>query len=116
MADGKIFVGTESGKFFIVRPHPDRAEILSEVELPVSKDSIGGSEGTAEQVFGGAAISRGRIFFATTDAVYAVGPKQKKDAEVDGRSTSLRSSAKAPRRLCRWPRQNWWSRRVRASN
>ena len=78
MADGKIFIGTESGKFFIVRPHADRAEILSEVELPISKNSIGGSEGTAEQVFGGAAISRGRIFFATTDAVYAIGPKQRK--------------------------------------
>jgi outer membrane protein assembly factor BamB len=77
MADGKIFVGTENGKFFIVRPHADRAEILSEVELPVSTNSIGGSEGTAEQVFGGAAISRGRIFFATTDAVYAIGSKQK---------------------------------------
>jgi hypothetical protein len=78
MADGKIFVGSENGKFFIVRPHADRAEILSEVELPISTNSIGGSEGTAEQVFGGAAISRGRIFFATTDAVYAVGPRQRK--------------------------------------
>ena len=45
MADGKIFVGSENGKFFIVRPHADRAEILSEVELPVSTNSIGGSEG-----------------------------------------------------------------------
>ena len=78
MADGKIFVGTENGKFFIVRPHADRAEILSEVELPLSKNSIGGSEGTEEQVFGGAAISRGRIFFVTTDAVYAIGPNSGK--------------------------------------
>jgi outer membrane protein assembly factor BamB len=79
MADGKIFVGTENGKFFIVRPHADRAEILSEVELPISKDSIGGSEGTAEQIFGGAAISRGRVFFVSTDGVYAIGPKQRKN-------------------------------------
>jgi outer membrane protein assembly factor BamB len=78
MADGKIYVGTENGKFFIVRPLADRAEILSEVELPLSKNSIGGSEGTAEQVFGGAAISRGRIFFVSSDAVYAIGPKQPK--------------------------------------
>ena len=34
MADGKIYVGTENGKFFIVRPQADRAEILSDVELP----------------------------------------------------------------------------------
>ena len=78
MADGKIFVGTENGKFFIVRPQADGAKIISEVELPVSKNSIGGSEGTAEQIFGGAAISRGRVFFVSTDAVYAIGPKQRK--------------------------------------
>jgi outer membrane protein assembly factor BamB len=78
MADGKIFVGTESGKFFIVRPHADRAEVLSDVELPISKDSVGGSEGTPEQVLAGAAISRGRIFFVSSDAIYAVGPKQPK--------------------------------------
>ena len=76
MADGKIFVGTENGKFFIVRPQADGAKILSEVELPLSKNSIGGSEGTAEQVFGGAAISRGRVFFVSSDAIYAIGSKQ----------------------------------------
>src|SRR3989441_805439 len=36
LADGKLYVGTESGKFFIVRPLADRAEVLSEVELPKS--------------------------------------------------------------------------------
>jgi outer membrane protein assembly factor BamB len=79
MADGKIFVGTENGIFFIVRPHADRAEILSQVDLPISKNSIGGSEGTEEQVFGGAAISRGRVFFVSSDAVYAIGPKQRRN-------------------------------------
>ena len=78
LADGKIYVGTESGKFFIVRPHPDRAEVLSEVQLPLSKNSVGGSEGTPEQVLAGAAISRGRVFFVSSDAVYAFGPKQRK--------------------------------------
>ena len=78
MADGKIYVGTENGKFMIVRPHADRAEILSDVDLPISTNSIGGSEGTAEQVFAGAAISRGRVFFVSSDAVYAIGPKQRK--------------------------------------
>ena len=76
LADGKIYVGTDNGKFFIVRPHADRAEILSEVLLPVSADSVGGSEGTPEQILSAAAISRGRIFFVSSDAVYAIGPKQ----------------------------------------
>ncbi len=78
LADGKIFVGTESGKFFIVRPHADRAEVLSEVQLPLSTNSVGGSEGTPEQVLAGVAISRGRVFFVSSDAVYAFGPKQRK--------------------------------------
>jgi outer membrane protein assembly factor BamB len=77
-ADGKLYVGTETGSFFIVRPHPDRGEILSEVKLPLSTNSVGGSEGTAEQIVSGAAISRGRIFFVSSDAVYAFGPKTAK--------------------------------------
>ncbi len=106
MADGKIFVGTENGKFFIVRPHADRAEILSDVELPISTNSIGGSEGTAEQVFGGAAISRGRVFFVSTDAVYAIGPKQRKTLTgwaVDEPASPVK--ARPP--MCRWRRPSW---------
>jgi outer membrane protein assembly factor BamB len=79
MGDGKLYVGTESGKFFIVRPLADRAEILSEVELPKSlDDNAGQSVGIAEPVFGGAAISRGRVFFVSTGGVYAIGPKTAK--------------------------------------
>jgi len=79
LADGKLYVGTESGKFFIVRPHADRAEVLSDVQLPPSKDdNAGQSAGIPEPVFGGAAISRGRIFFVSTGGVYAIGPKTAK--------------------------------------
>lgn len=75
MADGKIFVGTDGGKFFIVRPRLDKGEVLSAVELPVSTNSCCGSEGTPEQVLAGAAISRGRIFFVSSDAIYAIGSR-----------------------------------------
>jgi outer membrane protein assembly factor BamB len=78
LADGKLYVGTETGSFFIVRPLADRAEILSQVTMPISTDSIGGSQGTAEQIYSGAAISRGRVFFMSTDAIYAFGPKTAK--------------------------------------
>jgi outer membrane protein assembly factor BamB len=76
LADGKIYVGTESGEFFIVRPHADRAEVLSKVDLPDSTASCCGSEGTPEQILAGAAVSRGRVFFVSSDAVYAIGSKQ----------------------------------------
>jgi outer membrane protein assembly factor BamB len=74
-ADGKLYGGTEHGMFFIVRPHADRAEVLSQVELPISTNSVGGSEGTPEQIQSGVAVSRGRVFFVTSDAVYAFGSK-----------------------------------------
>lgn len=76
LADGKIYVGTDGGSFFIVRPHADRGEILSRVELPNSTNSCCGSEGTPEQILGNAAVSRGRIFFMSSDAIYAIGSKQ----------------------------------------
>ena len=78
LADGKLYVGTETGSFFVVRPLADRAEVLSQVTMPISTDSAGGSQGTAEQIYSGVAISRGRVFFMSTDAVYAFGPKTAK--------------------------------------
>ncbi|MGE0703727.1 MAG: PQQ-binding-like beta-propeller repeat protein [Vicinamibacterales bacterium] len=75
LADGKLYAGTENGRFLIIRPMADRAEILSDVELPISTASAGGSEGTPEQIVSNVAVSRGRIFFVSSDAVYAIGPR-----------------------------------------
>jgi outer membrane protein assembly factor BamB len=76
LADGKIYVGTDGGSFFIIRPHPDRAEILSRVNMANSTMSCCGSEGTPEQILAGVAVSRGRIFFVSSDAVYAIGSRR----------------------------------------
>ena len=73
-ADGKIYVGTESGKFMILRPHADRCEVLSSVELPVSSQGLA-SQRVPEPVVAGAAVARGRIYFVSSDTLYAVGPK-----------------------------------------
>jgi outer membrane protein assembly factor BamB len=79
LADGKIYVGTEAGKFLILRPHPDKVEVLSEVEMPIgTAETAGQTLGIPEPIFGGAAISRGRVFFVSTGAVYAFGPKKAK--------------------------------------
>jgi outer membrane protein assembly factor BamB len=76
LADGKLYFGTEGGKVFIVRPSAERGDILSEVTLPPSTDeNAGQSAGVPEPVFGGMAISRGRIFFMSTGGVYAIGSK-----------------------------------------
>ena len=76
LADGKLYVGTDGGVFFIVRPSADKGEIVSRVELPNSTNSCCGSEGTPEQVLGNVAISRGRIFFMSSDAIYAIGSRR----------------------------------------
>src|SRR5690242_168234 len=73
-ADGKIYVGTESGKFFILRPHSDRCEVLSEVELPVNQTGIF-NERVPAPVVASAAISRGRVYFVSSDTLYAIGKK-----------------------------------------
>jgi len=79
LADGKLYLGTENGKIFIVRPSATGAEILSEVELPASTDeNAGQSAGVPEPVFGGVAISRGRVYFVSTGGTYAIGPKAAK--------------------------------------
>ncbi|MBS1830817.1 MAG: PQQ-binding-like beta-propeller repeat protein [Acidobacteria bacterium] len=64
LGDGKIYVGTENGKFFILKPGNEKCEILSSVAL---------AEG--EQVLGSAAVARGRVYFASTNNLYAIGKK-----------------------------------------
>jgi outer membrane protein assembly factor BamB len=67
LADGKLYVGTENGKFYIIRPHADKAEILDSDQL--------GTEGAPEAIIAAPAVARGRIYITTMDATYAVGPK-----------------------------------------
>jgi hypothetical protein len=48
------------------------------VELPISKDSVQQAEGTPEPILAGVAVSRGRVFMVSSDAVYAIGPRTAK--------------------------------------
>ena len=71
-ADGKLYVGTENtgdagGKFFIVRPHADRAEILDQDWL--------GTPQKSEQIIASPIVARGRVYVTSMDALYAIGPK-----------------------------------------
>jgi len=72
--DGKLYVGNEGGHFFILRPRGESAEILSDVQLPVSQGGIY-SAGTPEPVVASAAIANGRVIFASVDAIYCIGKK-----------------------------------------
>ena len=81
LGDGKLYVGTESGKFYIMRPHSDRCQILSEQEMPISATGIA-SEKIPEPILASAAISRGRVFFVSTDGLYAIGQKKNTSGTV----------------------------------
>ncbi|MCI0336932.1 MAG: PQQ-binding-like beta-propeller repeat protein [Acidobacteria bacterium] len=84
-ADGKLYVGTENGKFYILRPSAKGAEILDEDELePVDKVDTKTTEGddliaSNEQIIAGVAVSRGRIYLVSTKHIYAIGKKKNPD-------------------------------------
>jgi outer membrane protein assembly factor BamB len=67
LADGKLYVGTENGKFYIIRPHADKAEVLDSDQL--------GTEGNPEAIIAAPAVARGRVYVTTMAATYAIGPK-----------------------------------------
>jgi outer membrane protein assembly factor BamB len=81
-ADGKIYVGTENGKFYILKPGPTGVTVLDSDELEaVGKLETTTAEGDEmiaanEQIIGSVAVSHGRIYLVTTKAVYAIGKKK----------------------------------------
>jgi outer membrane protein assembly factor BamB len=73
--DGKLYVGTESGKFWILKPSREKCEVISEVALAARR-----TDGSPdEQVLASAAISGGRVFVVSTDYIYAIGKAGSKD-------------------------------------
>jgi outer membrane protein assembly factor BamB len=67
LADGKLFLGTENGKFYILRPGPAGVEILDEDLL--------GTEAEPEAIIASPAVARGRVYLASMSGLYAIGPK-----------------------------------------
>lgn len=68
LADGKLYVGTENGKFFILKPTQDGCQILDEDLL--------GTELAPETIIGSVAVSNGRIFLVSSEALYCIGKKR----------------------------------------
>src|SRR5688572_527255 len=67
LADGKLYVGTENGKFFILKPSATGVEVLDQDQL--------GTEMHPEAIIGSAAISNGRVFVVSESALYCFGKK-----------------------------------------
>ena len=74
LADGKLYVGTENGKFFILKPGPTGAQILDE-------DQLGTAE-HPEAIIASVAVSGGRIYLVTENNLYCIGKKSGASAKV----------------------------------
>jgi outer membrane protein assembly factor BamB len=67
LADGKLYVGTENGKFFILRPGATGAEILDEDQL--------GTEFQPEAIIASPAVSNGHVYVVSDSNIYCIGKK-----------------------------------------
>jgi outer membrane protein assembly factor BamB len=67
LADGKLYVGTENGKVYILKATAKGVEILDEDQL--------GTAAAPEAIVASPAVARGRLYVASMDALYAIGPK-----------------------------------------
>jgi outer membrane protein assembly factor BamB len=76
LADGKLYVGSENGRFWILRPGPDKPVVLDEDQL--------GTEQQPEAIVASVAVADGRVYLATMDNLYCIGPKATRGAAGNG--------------------------------
>ncbi|MDH4064356.1 MAG: PQQ-like beta-propeller repeat protein [Acidobacteriota bacterium] len=67
LADGKLYVGTENGKFFILRPSATGADVLDEDLL--------GTEAEPEAIIASPIVADGRVYVASMENLYAIGKR-----------------------------------------
>lgn len=65
LADGKLYVGTQNGRVYILRPSASGVEVLDEDWL--------GSQQDPEPITASPAVSGGRVFISSETATYAIG-------------------------------------------
>jgi outer membrane protein assembly factor BamB len=72
LADGKLYVGTENGKFYILRPSATGVEVLDEDWL--------GSQQDPEPIVASPIVADGRVYVTSMEATYAIGTRVRKPA------------------------------------
>jgi outer membrane protein assembly factor BamB len=81
LADGKLYVGTENGHVYILKPSKTGVEVLDDDALPLSvQEGTGGAATGPEPILASPAVANGRVYIASVDALYAIGPKALKAA------------------------------------
>ena len=74
LADGKLYVGTENGKFYILKPSATGVEVLDE-DAAARYGGTGDAEPGPESIVASPIVADGRVYVASMDALYAIGPK-----------------------------------------
>jgi hypothetical protein len=67
LADGKLYVGTENGKFFILKPGATGCEILDQQQL--------GTEALPEAILASVAVANGRVYLVSDSNLYCIGKR-----------------------------------------
>lgn len=98
LADGKLYVGTENGKFFILKPGPTGCQILDEDELePVDKVQLKTEAGddliaSNEQIIASVAVSGGHVYLVSTKAIYCIGKRASSATKAAVKIAALESA------------------------
>ena len=83
LADGKLYVGTENGKFFILRPNNAGVDVLDEDLL--------GTAAEPEAIVASPIVADGRVYVASMENLYAIGTRKagaaNKPSNAPARST-----------------------------
>ena len=67
LGDGKLYVGTENGKFYILKPSATGVEVLDEDQLGTAQEG--------EPIIASPIVADGRVYLTSMEHVYAIGPK-----------------------------------------
>ncbi|MBI3651066.1 MAG: PQQ-binding-like beta-propeller repeat protein [Acidobacteria bacterium] len=100
--DGKLYVGTENGKFFILKPSATGCQVLDEEQLEsIDNVQLTNAEGddlitSNEQIIASAAIAHGQVFLVSTKNIYCIGKKGKVPAFHPTAKTLDAAPADAP--------------------
>ena len=82
LADGKLYVGTENGKFYILRPRADGVDVLDEDEMPP------GTDGKPSAIIASPAVARGRVYLVSMDGLFAIGSKEARSSASTASGTN----------------------------
>jgi outer membrane protein assembly factor BamB len=84
LADGKLYVGTEDGKFFIIKPSATGAEILDQDQL--------GTAALPETIIASVAVSDGRVYLVSDTSLYCIGKRSSRPRGTPNEKTTAPST------------------------